>query len=556
MFARTLLGSLTLVIHANVALGRCRTQPGDPGFPSTADWAALNATIEGRLLTVVPSAEACARLNCTETQWTSSVFRNMIPGQMNSYNWEQDYRAVPPELCLHNGTTCAQGDVPLYAVNATTAEHIQVGVRFAARHNLRVAVKSSGHDLLGRSTAKNSLLMWTHQLQNITFTESFEVGGKSLGGAVTVGSGVSLQTIYPVAERAGKMIIAGTAATVALGGGYIQGAGHSGFSPTYGLAADNALQFDIVLASGELITANAALHSDLFWALRGGGAGSWGVITSVTIQTYPTFNATEYEVTVAIPSTEAITTVMTSHARHVFDWGNIGSFYLLSAAPEGVFLQLGAEFINQSAVDAVAVMAPFWDEVQALGAVVVSNSTTTSVANERVFSADDASGTMGVIGSRLIPMIAYRNSPDVVGQVHRELIEKGYFISGNLIAGGTTLQAFRYSSAITPKWRTAKAHIIIASGWNETSTFEEVEAVREAMTNEAVPLLANATGETDSGSYSNEADVREPDFQTTFFGGNYGRLSQVKAKYDPDDLFIVGAGVGSERWDEYGLCTV
>lgn len=61
----------------------------------------------------------------------------------------------------------------------------------------------------------------------------------------------------------------------------------------------------------------------------------------------------------------------------------------------------------------------------------------------------------------------------------------------------------------------------------------------------------------DAGAYSNEGDAYEKDFVTTFYGQeNYGRLSEIKRKYDPDDLFIVAAGVGSERWDRYGLCTV
>jgi hypothetical protein len=59
-----------------------------------------------------------------------------------------------------------------------------------------------------------------------------------------------------------------------------------------------------------------------------------------------------------------------------------------------------------------------------------------------------------------------------------------------------------------------------------------------------------------AGAYSNEADLLEPDFQTTFFGPNYAKLSAIKRKYDPLDLFIVGAGVGSERWDEWGLCKI
>ncbi|KAJ7710264.1 hypothetical protein B0H14DRAFT_3640990, partial [Mycena olivaceomarginata] len=48
--------------------------------------------------------------------------------------------------------------------------------------------------------------------------------------------------------------------------------------------------------------------------------------------------------------------------------------------------------------------------------------------------------------------------------------------------------------------------------------------------------------------YLNEADVNEPYFQTTFFGPNYAKLTGIKAKYDPHDLFIVAAGVGSKQW--------
>jgi len=74
------------------------------------------------------------------------------------------------------------------------------------------------------------------------------------------------------------------------------------------------------------------------------------------------------------------------------------------------------------------------------------------------------------------------------------------------------------------------------------------------MTLDWVPKLAALTRQADSGSYSNEADAREPRFQETFFGPHYKKLSAIKTKYDPDDLFIVTAGVGSERWDVDGLC--
>jgi FAD/FMN-containing dehydrogenase len=118
----------------------------------------------------------------------------------------------------------------------------QAGIRFAQAHDLRVVIKSSGHDYLGRSTAKNSLLLWTAYFQNITFTEQFFVAGEDHGPAVTLGSGVGLKTMYAAAQARGKMVVGGTAATVSPAGGYIQGAGHSAFSPLYGLAADNVIR--------------------------------------------------------------------------------------------------------------------------------------------------------------------------------------------------------------------------------------------------------------------------------------------------------------------------
>lgn len=60
----------------------------------------------------------------------------------------------------------------------------------------------------------------------------------------------------------------------------------------------------------------------------------------------------------------------------------------------------------------------------------------------------------------------------------------------------------------------------------------------------------------DSGSYTNEADRLEPNFRVTFYGPNYNQLLKVKSVYDPDDLFIVAAGVASEKWDEAGFCRV
>ena len=82
----------------------------------------------------------------------------------------------------------------------------------------------------------------------------------------------------------------------------------------------------------------------------------------------------------------------------------------------------------------------------------------------------------------------------------------------------------------------------------------EVETIKEKLTTQAVPVLDALSGERDAGAYSNEADAREPNWRTTFFGTNYPRLKQVKRRYDPEGLFIVTAGVASEDWDRDARC--
>jgi FAD/FMN-containing dehydrogenase len=103
-------------------------------------------------------------------------------------------------------------------------------------------IKSSGHDLLGRSTARNTLLLWTAHFKDITFADHFLVDGVDQGSAVTVGAGVGLASLYAAANAQNKIFVGGYAVTVSAAGGYLQGGGHSPFSPIYGLGADNVFR--------------------------------------------------------------------------------------------------------------------------------------------------------------------------------------------------------------------------------------------------------------------------------------------------------------------------
>ncbi|KAJ7278387.1 FAD-binding domain-containing protein [Mycena rebaudengoi] len=544
----------------------CRNVPGSPGYPTTATWSGFNATISGRLIDVVPSAKYCANLpggSCTDAQWTSHLFRTVIPGAMDAYNFEQGYDLSPPTLCLRNGTTCGQGNVPIYSVEAKTVEDIQAAVIFAGKHNLRVAVKASGHDNSGRSTAPKSLLIRTTHLTNVTFiTDSFLVGSQSMGSAVTLGSGVMAKMLYRAGRENGKAVVGGSSASVCMAGGYVQGAGHSSLSPLLGLAADNALVQHCYPPVGNCSKSIVISHPDLFYAVRGGGAGSWGVVIAVTFRTFPTFNATTGSLTLAAADNTAASAVARIHAEHIFDLDSVSASHAFivsrDSIGEGTSLTVSGIFPNVSTSESKTLLGPFLSASLSVPGVssLVSETYSTSSINDALYQEDDAAGANAVLGSRLIPTELYRRSPAKVGMVYKQLLDTGTtMIIENVVGGGRVAENAKIPSAIHPAWRTAKNHIIIANLWSDSASLREINAVRKKFQTQQLSILEKISGP-NAGAYSNEADGMEPDFMTTFFGPNYAKLSAIKRKYDPKDLFIVTAGVGSERWDQWGICKV
>ncbi|KAK7049188.1 FAD-binding domain-containing protein [Favolaschia claudopus] len=571
MGLKTLLPLIFLLALSGLSSGKplnnkCRNAPGDAGFPDDKAWQTLNETVGGGLAPVVPFVQFCRSLpagECTEAQWTSGLFRSGIAGAMDMVNFEQGYDLTPPSLCFRNSTVCGQGNVPLYAVEAENVADVQAAVKFAADNNLRLAVKSSGHDLLGRSTAPNSLLIHMAKFRDMVFTDSFVVGGEDLGSALTVGPGVHLQDVFKESKAHGKIAVGGSAGTVSPAGGYLQGAGHSVISPLFGLGADNVLEFQIVVASGELLKANSVENSDLFFALRGGGAGSWGVVISATFRTFPNFNATQSVLQFAVDSNAAAGAIAGVHAKHIFALDAVrgGQYFFVipSAELKTQTFWLQTVTANTTLEEGKALLQPFLDDaLKVEGVTLIVKEFEQYVINDALYRADDTIAENSVMGSRLIPTEAYQreDAPAVVEKVYTELLDAGAgAIIGSLVAGGQVSANANISSAITPAWRTAKTHVIAATIWEDSASLSEINTYRHLFQTSHLAILEQLSGP-NAGAYSNEADIYEADFQTTFFGPNYAKLTEIKAKYDPDDLFIVAAGVNSEKWDEFGMCRV
>ena len=176
-----------------------------------------------------------------------------------------------------------------YAVAARRTEDVEAAVNFARDNNLRLVVKGGGHSYQGTSNAAESLLIWTREMHEITLHDAFVPEGcadTAPRHAATIEAGARwLPTYNAVTTKAGRYVQGGGCATVGVAG-LIQSGGFGSFSKKYGLAAASLLQAEIVTADGKVLIANACTNPDLFWALKGGGGGSFGVVTKVTLATY------------------------------------------------------------------------------------------------------------------------------------------------------------------------------------------------------------------------------------------------------------------------------
>jgi len=250
---------------------------------------------------------------------------------------------------------------------------------------------------------------------------------------------------------------------------------------------------------------------------------------------------------------------MTTHAKHIGDWDQVraGQYFNLTGSTTSSTLVVSTLFKDLDGDASKAQMSSFLADVAKIGAAVQGETTITTAANDILGFADDLSGFNRILSSRLIPGCVYSNAPESVGPAYRQLLSEGIpYVLGILAAGGQVAANAYIDSAVIPAWRSAKTLVIAIKGWDDSLSAAGVQAFRKNFTATARPVLAGLAGGESSGSYSNEGDVLEPNFRVTFFGPNYPRLEQIKAVYDPDDLFIVPAGVRSEFWDSEGMCTI
>ena len=418
---------------------------------------------------------------------------------------------------LHNGLIDKHPAVIARCVNEAD---IAAGIAFAREHRLEIAVRGGGHNVAGRACVEGGLMIDLSLMKTITVDVAKRRAVAQ--GGVTWGEFNRATQEHGLATTGGVISTTGIAG-LTLGGGFGYLAGK------HGLAVDNLVAATVVTAEGKIVRASDSENADLFWGLRGGG-GNFGVVSSLEYQLHlvgPTVMAGA----IAWPFSQAREVLRFYRELAASADDEVAYLAGLGHAPDGSGVKvaiIGAAYIGAVA-DGERILRPIKD----FGSPLFDLIQPTSYCDlNGIFDAAYPKGMLNYWKSNFLASV-----DDNVVDAMVEMLEHCPSINS-----GIFVEHWHGAAARVPQQRTAFHHrreghnLLILSQWQDIAAKEQNIAWARQGYARLEPFSAGAR-------YVNYMDQDDAADLAGPFGGNYARLAQIKAKWDPGNVFHLNQNI-------------
>jgi FAD/FMN-containing dehydrogenase len=405
---------------------------------------------------------------------------------------------------------------PAAVVAVKSADDVQKAVAFGAKNDIKIAARSGGHSYTGASAGNSAMVIDLRQLPGgITYDD-----GRALA---TVSAATDLHSVQTALAAHGRSIPSGSCPTVGVAG-LTLGGGLGSEARRSGLTCDALVSAAVMLPSGEAVTASRDDHADLFWALRGGGGGNCGVVTSFTFRTFP------------VTDRDVVTLVFPEGAT---EQAIPGWHEWLRTADRAIWGMVNITVGSGSAGCTIVLATPPGDGSSrardlstAIGVQPVINRSRTLHRMDFVHyfegGADATRPRAFVAGSDIIGEITHAAAESIVAATTAwpqsagtasAIIESLSGAVSDVDSGDTAFPWRRHAASV--QW------------YAETPSSATVDSANEWLATAHEAVQANSVG-----GYINYVESDIP--ADRYFGGNLARLATIRQRYDPNGLMYSG----------------
>ena len=451
----------------------------------------------------------------TEVHWTDSLRAQMAgPVLAPSDPAYEDARHV------HNGLIDRR---PALVARCHGTADVQAAVRFARERGLEIAVRGGGHNVAGNAVCDGGLMIDLSAMRGV-HVDPRARRARAQGGA-TWGNYNRETQLYGLASTGGVVSTTGV-------GGLTLGGGLGWLMGKHGMAVDCLRAVELVIASGEVVRASADEHSDLFWAVRGGG-GNFGVATWLEYELYPV-GPMVLGGLVAHPFTAArdVLRFYRDFTQSLPD--DLTAFAGLLHAPDGSGAQIAAIMVcHAGSLEAgAAAVAP----VKRFGSPVmdVIGPMPYSAVNT-LFDAGFPRGALNYWKSSFLATLAD-------GAIDT-MIER--FAAAPSPMSGLLLEHFHGAATRVGPTDTAFPHRTVAHNFLAVAEWLEASATQAnvAWARDTYAALAPHFASGRYANYLNAEEVTQSGAVSDAFGPNWKRLREVKERIDPDNVFHLNQNI-------------
>ena len=415
---------------------------------------------------------------------------------------------------------------PALIVRCTDVADVQAALKFATEHELRIAIRGGGHNGGGLGSVDGGLVIDLGPMNGVRVDPQART--------VRVEGGATWGGVDHAAHPFGLAVPSGIISTTGVGG-LTLGGGLGHLSRKHGLTIDNLLEADVVLASGEVVTASAEQNPDLFWAIRGGG-GNFGVVTSFLFRGQP------------------VSTIVGGP-----------TLWTLEQAPEVMrwyreFIVNAPEDLNGFFAFMTVPPAPPFPEALHLQKMcgVVWCYTGPQDRAEEVFAPIREFGPPALYGVQAMPYPALQSAfdglyppghqwywrADFVKELTEEAIAEHVRHAQTLPTMQCTMHLYPINGAAGRPGQDETAWSYRDATWGEVIVGVDPDPANAQMVRDwCVNYWEAVHPYSMGGAYVNMMMDEGQERVQAAYRGNYERLSRVKAKYDPHNMFSVNQNI-------------